>query len=551
MDDKLIDEIKKSIDGDVAVDGETLNEFSHDASIFEVKPELVVFPKNSSDVKALVTFVNSHKKDSPNLSLTGRSAGTDMSGGALNNSIIVSFQKYFDHIKSVKNNVGTVEPGVYYRNFEDETLKHDLIFPSYPASREICAIGGIINNNSGGEKSLEYGKTENYIESMKVILSDGNEYAFHALGKKELAKKMGKRDFEGGIYKKMFKLIAENYDVLQKAKPAVSKNSAGYFLWNVYDKKKEVFDLTKLFCGAQGTLGLLTEVTLKLVPVKRFSEMMIIFLPNLDHLSEVVKKVMPYEPESFETYDDHTLKLAIKFFASFAKKMGTKNFILTGWHFLPEFWMMLSGGVPKLVLQVEFAGDERKILTDKIAALKSAISFLGLKTRVAPTKAAQKKYWLIRRESFNLLRHKIKDKHASPFIDDFAVRPEFLEEFLPKLNGIFAKYPHLIYTIAGHLGDGNFHIIPLMKIEDPQERELIPKLSEEVYGLVLKYEGTITAEHNDGLIRTPFLKKMYGEEINRLFERTKKIFDPENIFNPGKKIGGDLDFAMKHIRLHW
>ena len=551
MDAKLIDKLKKSIDGDVAVDDETLSEFSHDASIFEVKPELVVYPKKSSDVKALVTFVNSHKKESPHLSLTGRSAGTDMSGGALNDSIIVSFSKYFDHIKSIKDGLATVEPGVYYRDFEDETLKHDLIFPSYPASREICAIGGIVNNNSGGEKSLEYGKTEKYIDSLKVVLSDGNEYTFHALDKKGLAKKQGLKNFEGEIYRKMFKLINDNYDDLIKAKPIVSKNSAGYFLWNVYDREKEIFDLTKLFCGAQGTLGLVTEVTFKLVPTKRFSEMIVIFLNNFDHLSEVVKKVMPYKPESFETYDDHTLKLAIKFFSSFAKKLGTKNFILTGWHFLPEFWMMLSGGIPKLVLQVEFAGDERDILTDKIASLRSEISAMNLKTHVAPTKKAQKKYWLIRRESFNLLRHNIKDKHASPFIDDFAVLPQYLEEFLPKLNEIFAKYPHLVYTIAGHLGDGNFHIIPLMKIENPQERELIPKLSEEVYDLVINYKGTITAEHNDGLIRTPYLPKMYGEKICKLFEQTKKIFDPENIFNPRKKTGGDLDFAMKHIRLHW
>lgn len=551
MDKRLLAELKKTIKGDVLDDSETLKEFSHDASIFEVKPQVVVSPKDAGDVRALVRFVNSHKKDHPDLSLTGRSAGSDMSGGALNESIIVSFSKYFDHIKSIKDSVGIVEPGVYYRDFEDETLKHDLIFPSYPASREICAIGGIFNNNSGGEKSLEYGKTENYIESMQVVLADGNEYVLRALDKKELAKKMAKHDFEGEIYKKMFKLITDNYDVLQKAKPAVSKNSAGYYLWNVYDREKEIFDLTKLFVGAQGTLGLLTEVSVKLVPTKRFSEMIIIFLNNLDHLSQVIKKVLPFEPESFETYDDHTLKLAIKFFSSFAKKLGTKNFIITGWHFLPEFWMMLSGGIPKLVLQVEFAGDERDILTDKIASLRSEISAMNLKTHIAPTKRAQKKYWLIRRESFNLLRHKIKDKHASPFIDDFAVRPEYLEEFLPKLNEIFAKYPDLVYTIAGHLGDGNFHIIPLMKIEDQAQREIIPKLSDEVYDLVLEYKGTTTAEHNDGLIRTPYLKKMYGEKIYKLFEETKKIFDPENIFNPRKKIGGDLDFAMKHIRLHW
>ncbi|MBI2327428.1 FAD-binding oxidoreductase [Candidatus Curtissbacteria bacterium] len=551
MDIKLVEQLKKSIEGDVATDEETLATFSHDASIFEVKPQIVVFPKNSNDVKNLVKFVLVHKNGHPDLSLTARSAGTDMAGGPLNNSIIVSFQKYFNHIGPIKNGIAVAEPGVFYRDFEDATLAHDLIFPAYPASREICAIGGIVNNNSGGEKSLQYGKTEKYVVSLKVVLADGNEHILEPLDKIQLQNKLQKKNFEGEVYQKIYQLIKENYQTLQKAKPQVSKNSAGYSLWDVYDKNKNIFDLTKLFVGAQGTLGLVTEATFKLIPTKRFSEMIIIFLNNLDHLGEIINDVLPLEPESFETYDDHTLKLAIKFFPEFAKKLGTKNFILTGWHFLPEFWLMLSGGIPKLVLQVEFAGDERKILTEKITRLRENLKPYNLKSRIAPTKKAQKKYWLIRRESFNLLRHKIKDKHATPFIDDFAVKPKYLTEFLPKLNKIFAKYPHLIYTIAGHLGDGNFHIIPLMNIEDPKQQLIIPKLSEEVYNLVLDYKGTTTAEHNDGLIRSPFLSKMYGHKIYDLFAETKKIFDPQGIFNPRKKVGADLDFAMKHIRLHW
>lgn len=549
MDFDLSAELKKVIRGDVLTDEATLSLYSHDASLFEVKPQVVVFPKDSADVEALVKFTSSHTGN--HLSLTGRSAGTDMSGGPLGESIIVAFGKYFTHFKSIKGNVATVEPGMFYRDFEDETLKHDLIFPSYPASREICAIGGIINNNSGGEKSLNFGKTENYVESLKVVLSDGREHAIGPVGEAELKKKLKLVGFEGEIYRKMYKLIIENYDDLKKAKPNVTKNSAGYYLWNVYDKKTKVFDLTKVIIGAQGTLGLVTEASIKLVPTKRFSEMIIIFMNDLNHLGEVINDVLPLKPESFETYDDHTLKLAIKFFSAFAKQLGTKNLIQTGWHFLPEFLMIATSGLPKLILQVEFTGDSRVEIEEKINGLYEKLKPFKLKMRIAHSKKAEKKYWTIRRESFNLLRHKIKNKHTAPFIDDFAVRPEFLSEFLPKLNKIFTKYPHLIYTIAGHLGDGNFHIIPLMNIEDQSQRDIIPKLGEEVYGLVLEYKGTITAEHNDGLIRTPYLMQMYGEKICKLFLETKKIFDPENIFNPRKKVGGDLKYAMDHIRMHW
>lgn len=551
MDNNLLSSLKNIIKGDVETDNQTLNLYSHDASLFEVKPQAVVFPKDVEDVKNLVKFVNQNKRLHSSLSLTARSAGTDMGGGSINDSIIVEFNKYFNHVKNISSFSAVSQPGVLYKDFEKETLRYGLIFPSYPASKEICAIGGIVNNNSGGEKSLEYGKTEKYVEELKVILSDGNEHTLKPLNDKELQDKLTLNSFEGEIYRKIYKLITQNYDILQKAKPNVSKNSAGYYLWNVYDKEAKIFNLIKLFVGAQGTLGLVTQAKLKLVPVKKYSEMRIIFLNDLKHLGNIINAILPLEPESFETYDDHTLKLAIRFFPSFAKLLGTKGLLQTAWHFLPEFFMILTGGIPKLVLQVEFAGNSDKILKEKIKNLEEALKSFNLKARTARSKKEEKKYWVIRRESFNLLRRNIKDKHTAPFIDDFIVRPEYLQEFLPQLNSIFSKYPNLIYTIAGHLGDGNFHIIPLMDIKNPRERALIPTLADEVYDLVLKYKGSITAEHNDGLIRTPYLKKMYGEKIYELFEQTKKIFDPHNIFNPRKKVGGDLDFAMNHIRQNW
>ncbi len=553
MDKNLFEELKKTVTGEVLEDGETLLSFSHDASIFEVTPRAVAFPKNTEDVKNLVKFVNKHKKDYPLLSLTGRSAGTDMGGGSLNDSIIISFTQHLNQIKGVEGNIATTEPGVYYRDFEKFTLKYGLIFPSYPASREICAMGGIVNNNSGGEKSFEYGKTENFVKKLKMVLSDGNEYEFKALDERELSEKLLLDTFEGKIYREMHTLITKNYEEIMKAKPKVSKNSAGYFLWNVYDKEKKIFDLTKLFVGAQGTLGLLAEASIQLMPVKKHSEMLVVFLEEKDmsNLGHIINTVLPLKPESFETYDDNTLKLAVKYFPEFAKKMGAKNIVSTGFHFLPEFFMVLRGGVPKLILQIEFTGNNLDDLKDKIKELKSKLKPFSLNMRIAGDEMQSKKYWLIRRESFNLLREKIKDKHTAPFIDDFVVNPEALPEFLPKLNKILSKYPSLIYTVAGHVGDGNFHIIPLMDIHDEKQREIIPVLGKEVYDLVFKYKGSTTGEHNDGLVRSPYLRQMYGEKIYELFEKTKEIFDPNNIFNPKKKVNSSMDYSMKHIRTNW
>lgn len=550
MDNNLLDKLKQTIKGDILTDDQTLTTYSHDASLFEVKPKIVVFPKDESDVKALIKFVSENKKNNPSLSLTARSAGTDMSGGSINDSIIVGFEKYFNNTPTINNNIATTQPGVFYRDFEKETLKHDLIFPSYPASREICAMGGIVNNNSGGEKSLQYGKTEKYVKRIRAVLSDGSICELRKITKEELEEKMQLRTFEGEIYKKIYKLINDNYEEVMKAKPDVSKNSAGYFLWNVYDKKNETFDLTKLFVGAQGTFGFLLEADIELVSVHKHRQMMIIFLHDLTHLDQIIKESLSLSPESFEAYDDSTLKLALRFFPEFAKHLGTKGIIQTAFSFLPEFLMILFGGLPKLVLQVDFTGDDLEALTQKIKILKEKLKPLHPKIRIA-VENQEKKYWLIRRESFNLLRQKIRNKHTIPFIDDFVVKPEYLSEVLPKVTEIINRYKGFIFTIAGHVGDGNFHIIPLVDIADPKVQQSIPVIAKEVYDLIHEYHGSITGEHNDGLIRTPYLKQMYGEKIIGLFEQTKQIFDPENIFNPRKKVFGDLNYAMSHIRQNW
>jgi len=548
MDDKLLSGLKKIVE--VSTDEDILDEFSHDASLFEVKPQVVVYPKDEKEVQALVKFVETNKKDHPNLSLTGRSGGTDMSGGSINDSIIVNFQKYFNAAPIVNGNIATTEPGVFYRDFEKETLKHGLIFASYPASREICAMGGIVNNNAGGEKSLQYGKTERYVKRVKVVLSDGSTCEFKPLNQSELKKKMELKNLEGEIYGKMFALIDKNYDQIKKAEPQVSKNSAGYFLWNVWDKEVGIFDLTKLWTGSQGTLGMLLEADIELVPIHKHREMMIIFLKDYSHLNDVIDIVLPLKPESFESYDDNTLKLALKFFPAFAKLLGTKGIVQTAWGFLPEFFMLVFGGLPKLILQVDFTGDNPDELKQKIEELKKKIKPMNVKTRAA-IDDQERKYWTIRRESFNLLRNKIKNMHTAPFVDDFVLKPQDAAQVLPQIASIIKKREGFIFTIAGHIGDGNFHIIPLVDIKRQEVRDAIKPIADQVYDIILKHGGSITGEHNDGLIRTPYLEKMYGKKIVELFEETKNIFDPQNIFNPRKKVGGDLDYAMTHIRTSW
>lgn len=542
----LADDLKKIISGDVQTDDATLATYSRDASLFEVRPQVVVYPQNTGDVQSLVKYVAAHKKDTPQLSLTARSAGTDMSGGPLNESIILDFTKYMNHIISIDDEKGIAQPGVYYRNFEKETLKRDRILPSYTASKELNAIGGMVANNSGGEKAIKYGKTERYVRRQKVVLTDGNIYEVKPLTKSQLGQKMSQGDFEGTLYKKLFELIDSNYDVIEAAKPHVTKNSAGYYLWNVWDRNTQIFDLNKLIVGSQGTLAITVEAELGLVPVPKFSKMVVIYMRSIARLGDVVDTVMRFEPESFESYDDYSMKLAIKFAGDFFTTLGFWGAIKLGLQFVPDLLTVISGGVPKLILMVEVTGDNEREVITRAEAIKSAVKPFGFPTHVAKSKAEVEKYWKIRRESFNLLRKHVKGKQTAPFIDDIIVDPHKMPEFLPKLQTILSQYK-LQYTIAGHAGNGNFHIIPLMDLDNPISSDIILDLSKKVYRLVADYGGSITAEHNDGIIRTPFLPYMYKPEVIELFAKVKAIFDPQDIFNPGKKVGGSFDYIKTHL----
>ena len=474
-----------------------------------------------------------------------------MSGAAINDSIIADFNKYFTELHVVNAHEAHVQPGVFYRDFEKETLKRDAILPPYPASRELCTVGGMVNNNSGGEKSLEFGKTEKFIKELKVVLADGNEYTMKPLSKPELDKKMAQDDFEGRLYKKLFKLIDENYEQIKAAKPNVTKNSTGYNLWNVWDKKSEVFDITQLIVGAQGTLGLTTDIKFKLVKAPKHSGTLVIFLRKIDDLGELINKVMEHKPATFEGFDNYTLMLSFKLFFYFRKTLGWGGMLKLAVQLIPDAFKLFRG-IPKMVLLAEFNGDTPEEVASKVHRLHLDMKIYGHDALFEEdeTEAKARKFWIMRRESFQLLRKKVKDKHTAPYIDDLVVNPEHLPEFLPKLRKILNKYK-LLATIAGHMGDGNFHVIPLMELEDPKERAKLEPSMKEVNELILSYKGSLSGEHNDGLVRGPWLEEMYGKEIVKLFDEAKDIFDPDNIFNPHKKTKASWEYSMRHVRDHF
>ncbi len=549
----LADELTKVVRGEVLADAKALDAYSRDASLFRVVPQAVVRPLDAADVCALVKYVaakkaQDHKLD---LSITARAAGTDMSGGPLNTSIILDTTAHLNRLVELGETSATVEPGIFFRDFDRETKKKGLELPSYTASRELNTIGGMVGNNSGGEKNLKYGKTARYVEELDAVLADGEAYTLKNVEGEELAGKLAAPGFEGAVYRQVAALVSNPAyaKIIEANKPQVEKNSSGYALWDIGDGKTSL-NLARLMVGSQGTLGIVTKVKVGLVRPKKYSSMAVIFVSNLSQLGELVPEVLSYQPDSFESYDDHTFSIAIKYLPELAAQMKS-GLLGIGLSFVPELWMALTGGIPKLILLVEFRGDtqeealaQAQKLAAEVAHNKSHVS-----VRVASTEAAARKYWAVRRESFNLLRKKVRGKRTAPFIDDFVVPPLTLPEFLPKLQVLMSQYPQLTYTIAGHVGDGNFHIIPLIDPTDPTIGRVIDELSHKVYDLVLEYHGSISGEHNDGLVRTPYVEKMFGRDMYALFMQVKQIFDPHGIFNPGKKVGLTYSQALSKLDL--
>lgn len=514
-------DLQSHIHGEIETDATALTRASRDASIFSLRPTAVVHPMNTEDVKEIVSYATSH----PGTSLTVRSGGTDMSGGALGEGIIVDVGSHLTRVGDIHGSSITVDAGAPYREMEKQTLGHGLLMPSYPASKNICTVGGIVNNNAGGEKNLLYGKTDKYVASLRVVLSDANEYELRPLSPRELTAAMREKTFLGEVYTRMYSMLEHNYHALQRARPKVAKNSAGYALWDVWDKKR--FDFTKLFCGSQGTLGITTSITFRLIRPQGNAHLLVASLTSLNDIGTIINDVKKYHPESIESYDDHTLSLATPF--------------------LQRIWKSAAGLFPKLTLLIECTGSDAKEVRARTLAIQSILERYGATCRIVTDPAKRQAHWHIRRESFNLLKSHTRAKKAAPFIEDFIIEPQYLPEFLPKLANILGKY-NMDYTIAGHAGDGNFHIMPLVNLTDRRERDAIVRMMDEVYPLVFSYHGSSTAEHNDGLLRSHLLSQMFGEHVYSLFEETKRIFDPNNIFNPGKKVNTNWPWAQQHIK---
>jgi FAD/FMN-containing dehydrogenase len=463
------------------------------------------------------------------VSLTARNGGTCMSGGPLTQSIVVDMS-HFNHIGEIdtKHRSVRVQGGVMHIDIEGATHPHKLLFAPYTSSRDICGIGGMIGNNASGEKSVKYGPTSSNVSSIRAMLSDGEVYEFGPLSVEELAKKKELPTFEGKLYREVTALIDENWHLIDHSHPKTKKNAAGYALWELWDAQRQTFNMARLFIGAQGTLGITVEAELKLVPFAKASKMLVAPVAGLRDLATIVQTMLKTNPTTLETFDWHTYDLAKQYHPEEARRAH-----------LAENQHMIVFAI--------YDGDTHEHAYQQAEKTRMALEKLGYVSEHVDQHDDQEAYLLIRRKSFKmLLEHPHGDSRAMPFIEDTIVDLAHYGEFLGALEAILADYK-MEYTYAGHIGDGSIRLIPLVDMEKDGADARVMELCQRVYDLTFAFGGSMGVDHNDGILKTPFLERMYGAEMTTLFAKVKDIFDPLHIFNPGKKVGGTIEYAMSHM----
>ena len=524
---KIIKEIQEKIHGDIAVDPKSREYFSTDGSIFKVTPKVVIYPMNENDVVEVVRYNNGLIGSNKALPITARGKGTDQGGAALSEGISMVFPAHMNKLLSMDKETVTVQPGMIYGNLETTLKSHGRFLPPDPASMDFCSIGGSIANNSSGEKTLKYGATRNYVASLRVVLHNGDVIETYRMSKKELSQKKKQKDLEGDIYNALDSLIESNKHLIAESRPNVSKNSAGYDLWDI-KRNDGSFDMSQLLVGAQGTLGIISEATLYHIPFNPNTTLLVGFFDSIKKLQQAVMEISPLLPSAQELVDDDVLKFVI----------DNRPDVLAN---------LLPDKFPKVILLVEFDDVKSRLRSKKSDKAKEILSRHAYDYKISVNKLEQDHLWRIRRQAAAIIWMKQGPKKALPIIEDGVVPLDKFGDFIFKAYKMLDKYK-VKDAVWGHAGNGHLHIQPFMDLSNIRDRQKIYTLSDEFYKMVLGLGGSISGEHNDGIMRGIYLRQMYGASTYRLFKEVKGMFDPNNLLNPMAKLGATKEFGMVHMR---
>ncbi|MGA1862737.1 anaerobic glycerol-3-phosphate dehydrogenase subunit C [Deferribacter thermophilus] len=513
--DNIFDELHESVKGDVYTDKLRRYMHSTDGSIYRVEPSCVVYPKDEEDVVNIVKFAQKY-----GLTVHPRGAGSGLCGSAIGKGIVIDFTKYMNRILELNLDEGyfVCEPGYRFGELEAILKDKGYFFPPDPSSGEYASFGGMFGTNASGAHSVKYGNVSDYVLDADIILSSGEKINLNEIYSKSF-------DELDDKFKKLYHLYTKYSDDIESAYPKVKYNVTGYNLRGLV-KDNSLF-LNKLFCGAEGTLGIATKLKFRIIPKPTFDGLVVAYFDDIISSAKAVQMILPMKPSGIEIMDKSLLKIAKENDEQLKDKIpdGVDNVLLI------EFDSYDKD-------EVEMLAKNAKDLIDREGLTNS--SFLAV------SQEEKDKFWAIRKAAVPIL-YKLKgEKKILALIEDAAVPTDKLVEYFQGLYGLLEKHK-IDFVIYGHIAKGLLHTRPLLNLKDPHDIDYLKILTDEVFELVNSLGGAISGEHGDGRIRSYYVSKQYPK-IYPLFKTVKSILDEGNILNPEIITNSDPYQMKKFLR---
>lgn len=516
--------LKSQIEGDIYWDKLSTTIYATDASVYKKTPLAVAWPKNITDLNLLISFASEHS-----ISLIPRTAGTSLAGQCVGDGIVVDVSKYFTKIIQVDKDKMTVivEPGVIRDELNLYLKPYGLFFGPNTSTSNRCMIGGMVGNNSSGTTSIKYGVTRDKVLELETILSDGNKTVFKTLTSKEYEEKTKLQTLEGAIYKTLIAELTPK-EIQKRIKegfpnPKIHRRNTGYAIDELiklkpFSTKGADFNFCKLLAGSEGTLAFTTKITLQLDKLPPQNSVMV--AAHFNSVEDCCKAVVPVMK-----HDLYTCEMMDKIILDCTKNNKSQ---------LPNRFFI--EGDPAAILMLELSHENKEVLEKQRLALISTLEESGY-SYATPSLYNENidKALELRKAGLGLLGNIVGDKKAVACIEDTAVALDDLAPFIDEFSSLMKKYNQKAVYYA-HAGAGELHLRPILDLKKPNDVELFRKITTDVAHLVKKYNGSMSGEHGDGRVRSEFIEFMIGKDNYDILKRIKGVFDPLNIFNPGKII---------------
>jgi FAD/FMN-containing dehydrogenase/Fe-S oxidoreductase len=504
--------LRREISGNVRFDKISRALYATDASVYEILPLGVVIPRTRDDV---IRVVNACRE--LGVSITARGGGTSQAGQAIGAGIQIDFSKYLNRLVALDpdQKTVTVEPGIVLDELNAFLKPYGLQLPLDISTADRATIGGMIANNSSGTRSVVYGKTLDYVLELTVLLADGSVVKLQPLSPAEFDARSARQDTEGHCYRSVRQLARDHAAEIEARFPKILRHVGGYNL-DEFVPGREPFNLARIFVGSEGTLGLVLEATLRVVPLPKAKVVCVVQFDDLLDALAATPAILEHKPSAVELVD---------------------RFILDSTRGKTEFEPLRDFivGDPAAVLFVELMGESPAELPARFNRLEADLRGRGMGTHFhrALEPAAQARIWKLRQAALGLSMSERGDAKAISFVEDTAVAPQRLRDYIARFLEILKEHD----THAGfyaHASVGLLHVRPIVNLKQADGVARFAAIAEKISSLVLEFGGALSGEHGDGLVRSPFQEKMYGPKLYQAFCELKAAFDPQGIFNPGK-----------------